>query len=622
MGKAVVALSKVSNHFRVAFAYLMPFTATHLTVRLVTSALFVPLIGLLLGAVVGFSGRSAVTDQDIARLLLTPTGACIALAAISIGIAAAVLDVAVMMHILVTRETRILPAVLRGLAFVVTRLRRVLRFSLGLLLRVFVIALPFVLAMAAVAYWLLRDYDINYYLTNRPPQALFAAAVIAALAMLMGSLLLSRLTRWAFALQLVVGRGTQPAAAFQESATLLAGRKADLFWQFVVWLAFRIVMSVVVAALFGAAIGEAPSLLGDNLRLIAGVTLVFLLIWGLVNALVSAVSSGALASILLSEFLNVTKEDLSLAANADYPRAGSRVRLSAVVALASVCVAAGLVLSDHVLNRLGTPQTVEIIAHRGAAGIRPENTMSAVVKAIEDGADWVEIDVQETADGEVIVAHDSDFMKSAGINLKIWNATVADLAHIDIGSSFDPSYSAERTPTLRAVLLSARGKSKVMIELKYYGHNSDLEDRVARIVEETGMTDQISVMSLKIPMVEKMRGLRPGWRTGILAARAIGDLSELDTDYIAANAGQISIDLIKRCNAEGKQLYAWTVDEPVKMSRMISMGVDGLITNQPALARQVIERRNALSSVERLLVWLADSFGIGSFWLVANEQDA
>ena len=248
--------------------------------------------------------------------------------------------------------------------------------------------------------------------------------------------------------------------------------------------------------------------------------------------------------------------------------------------------------------------------------------MAAVLKAIEDGADWVEIDVQETADGEVIVAHDSDFMKLAGVDLKVWNATMADLASIDIGSSFDPAYAAERTPTLRDVLLAARGKSKVMIELKYYGHDVDLENRVARIVEETGMTDQIAVMSLKLPMVEKMRGLRPGWRTGILAAGAVGDLSKLDTDYIAVNTGQVSVGLIKRTKAAGKQLYVWTVDDPVTMSRMISMGVDGLISNQPALARQVIDQRNALSAPERLLLWVADSFGIGSFRLVANEQDA
>ena len=622
VGDAMAALSKVSAHFRAAFAYRMPFTATHLAVRLVTSALFVPLIGLLLGTVVGFSGRSAVTDQDIARLLLTPAGACIVLAAISLGIAAAVLDVTVMMHTLATREPRVIPAIRRGVAFVVPRFSRLLRFSLGLFLRVLGIALPFVLAMAATAYWFLRDYDINYYLTYHPPQALLAAAIIAALATLMSLILLSQLTGWALALQLIVGRGMRPGAAFKESAALLQGRKLILFWQIVVWLAFRFVVAGAVAALFGAMIGGGPSLLGDSLQLIAALTLAFLLVWGLVSAFVSALSNGALARLLLSEFLEVTGQEALPATAVVGASAGRRVLLWAVLAPASAYLAVGLILTDNLLTRISSPQTVEIIAHRGAAGVRPENTMAAVLKAIDDGADWVEIDVQETADGEVIVAHDSDFMKSAGVDLKVWKATMGDLARIDIGSSFDPAYAAERTPTLRDVLVAARGKSRVMIELKYYGHNVELEDRVARIVEETAMTDQIAVMSLKLPMVEKMRGLRPGWRSGVLAARAVGDLSKLDTDYIAVNTGQVSVGLIKRSKAAGKQLYAWTVDEPVTMSRMISMGVDGLITNQPALARQVIARRNALSVPERLLLWVADSFGIGSFRLVADERDA
>jgi glycerophosphoryl diester phosphodiesterase len=618
----ITAASKVSAHYRAAFAYRIPFTATHLAVRLVTSALFVPLIGLLLGTVLGFSGRNAVTDQDIARLLLTPAGACTMLAAISLGIAAAVLDVTVMMHTLATRETRMLPAIRRGIAFVVPRFARVLRFSLGLFLRVLGITLPFVLAMAAIAYWSLRDYDINYYLTYHPPQALFAAAMIAVLATFMGLILLSQITGWAFALQLVVGRGMRPGVAFKESARLLEGGKLNLFWQIVVWLAFRFLLASAIAAVFGAAIGEAPTILGNSLHLIAGLTLVLLLVWGLANAFVSALSNGALARLLLSEFFEVTGQEASPAIAAVDGGAGRRVPLWAILASASACLAVGLILTDHLLTRISSPQTVEIIAHRGAAGARPENTMAAVLKAIEDGADWIEIDVQETADGEVIVAHDSDFMKSAGVDLKVWNATVDDLARIDIGSSFDPAYAAERTPTLRDVLLAARGKSKVMIELKYYGHNVDLQDRVARIVEETAMSDQITVMSLKLPMVEKMRVLRPGWRTGILAAKAIGDLSKLDADYIAVNTGQVSVGLIKRSKAAGKQVYAWTVDEPVTMSRMISMGVDGLITNQPALARQVMEQRNALSAPERLLLWVADSFGIGSFRLVADEQDA
>ena len=158
VGEAMAALSKVSAHFRAAFAYRRPFTAIYLAVRLVTSALIAPLIGLLLGTVVGFSGRSAATDQDIAWFLLTPAGACTALAAISLGITAAVLDVTVMMHTLATRELRVIPAIRQGIAFVVPRFPRILRFSLGLLLRVLGIALPFVPCQDSDLYLRLRYF--------------------------------------------------------------------------------------------------------------------------------------------------------------------------------------------------------------------------------------------------------------------------------------------------------------------------------------------------------------------------------------------------------------------------------------------------------------------------------
>ena len=100
-----------------------------------------------------------------------------------------------------------------------------------------------------------------------------------------------------------------------------------------------------------------------------------------------------------------------------------------------------------------------IMAHRGASRAAPENTLAAVKQAIEDGADWVEIDVQETADGDVVVMHDSDFMKLADVDLKIWNATKADLEKIDIGSWFDPTFKDERVPKLQDVLTVCKGKS-------------------------------------------------------------------------------------------------------------------------------------------------------------------
>ena len=97
--------------------------------------------------------------------------------------------------------------------------------------------------------------------------------------------------------------------------------------------------------------------------------------------------------------------------------------------------------------------------------------MAAIEQGIEDGADWSEIDVQETSDGEVVVFHDSDFMRLAQVNRKIWEVTAAELEDIDLGSWFDAAYADERAPTLREVPASAKGRAKVVIELKYHGHD-------------------------------------------------------------------------------------------------------------------------------------------------------
>ena len=80
-------------------------------------------------------------------------------------------------------------------------------------------------------------------------------------------------------------------------------------------------------------------------------------------------------------------------------------------------------------------------------------------RAIADGADWVEVDVQETTDGEVVVVHDSDFMKLAGVPLKVWEATIAEVEAVDVGSRFDPAFAGERVPTLAAVLEACRGRA-------------------------------------------------------------------------------------------------------------------------------------------------------------------
>jgi glycerophosphoryl diester phosphodiesterase len=287
-----------------------------------------------------------------------------------------------------------------------------------------------------------------------------------------------------------------------------------------------------------------------------------------------------------------------------------RITRRRIIAWSAVGVVAAMLIGTLALRSVRPDHRVKIMAHRGASKAAPENTLAAVRQAIQDGAEWVEIDVQETADGQVVVFHDSDFMKLSGVNLKIWDATMDRLAQIDIGSWFAPEFSGERVPTLAQVLDECRGRVGVNIELKYYGHDTQLEQRVAEIVESSGMTSQVMLMSLDADGARKMKSIRPGWKVGLLMSVYAGDLRKVDADFLAVNAGFVNRRFVRSAHANGKEVYVWTVNDAPNMSRMIGRGVDGLLTDKPALARSVRQQRAQMSAPERLLLELGGILGV------------
>src|SRR6185436_10277743 len=115
----------------------------------------------------------------------------------------------------------------------------------------------------------------------------------------------------------------------------------------------------------------------------------------------------------------------------------------------------------------------------------------------------------------------------------IWESPAAEVRAVDIGSRIGPQFRNERVPTLAEALEACKGVSRVDIELKYYGHNQRLEERVVEIVEAAGMENSIVTMSLDRDMVAKMKRLRPAWTSGLLSAKAIGNLSGVAADFLA-----------------------------------------------------------------------------------------
>jgi len=123
------------------------------------------------------------------------------------------------------------------------------------------------------------------------------------------------------------------------------------------------------------------------------------------------------------------------------------------------------------------------------------------------------------------------------------------------------------------------------------------------------MSKDVAVMSLKPEQVKKIKAIRPEWESGILLSKAVGDISKMDVDFLAVNLGMMNPSFIQKTHKAGKKLYVWTADDPITIFKMLTYGADGIITNEPEMARKVMEERKNLNPIERLILHTAVILG-------------
>ena len=601
----------------------VPLAATDLLFKLLAVVLLSPLVGFVLRGTLALMGHPFLADEDLARFLLGPAGwiTAVAVAAVWLGIAA--LELAALLHLLrgELRPGRLSP--LRALHQAGRNSAHVLILTARIAATLF----PLVAAFAAIAYViyanLLWQYDINYSLQERPASFRWA---VGAGAVLVTALLLTTLylaTRWLLALPLVVFQGVHPVLALRRSAERTRGQRGRIAASLTLWGAATLALSFTITfgvAALGRSLLPTPTAASaaESMRWLTFTIGATLLLWLAGSLLVHLCSAVTLAALLLRWYV-ATLSDTDSPFPADRTVSKSRtlrrlltpLRLTAAVGIAALLV---LALGWGFVRSVPDADKVVVMAHRGASHAAPENTLAAIRAAIDEGADWVEIDVQETADGQVVVFHDSDFMKLAKRPLKIWQARASDLAAIDIGSWFGPEFQQERVPTLAQVLELCRHRIGVIVELKYYGHDQRLEERVAELIEAHDMTSQTMLMSLKAEGVRKMKALRPKWKVGLLMSVSTGRLDKIEADFLAVNARFASRQLVRAAHQQGKPVYVWTVNDAASISAMVGRGVDGLLTDRPALARAVLIERDDMSLPERLLLDLAGTLGWKREW--------
>lgn len=240
---------------------------------------------------------------------------------------------------------------------------------------------------------------------------------------------------------------------------------------------------------------------------------------------------------------------------------------------------------------------IQVWAHRGASGYAPENTLEAFRLAIEMGADGIELDVQLTADGELVVIHDETLQRVSDAHGYVKDYTLAQLKALNVNKNF-PKYGNVAIPTLQEVLdLLSQTKLMLNIELKtgnifYHG----IEEKVIALIDSYGMQDRVWYSSFNHYSVKKVKDISPQAQAGILCGNCIYEPAKY-ARYMGVEAVHPNILHLKypgyaqECRKSGIKLHTWTANAYVDLELCVSENVDALITNYPDKAKIMVNKQ-------------------------------
>ncbi|MEU3274319.1 glycerophosphodiester phosphodiesterase family protein [Saccharomonospora sp. NPDC006951] len=246
------------------------------------------------------------------------------------------------------------------------------------------------------------------------------------------------------------------------------------------------------------------------------------------------------------------------------------------------------------------PSGADVIAHRGSSGVAPENTTAALGKAIEQGADFVEIDVQRTKDGKLVNFHDCTLERTTDVeqrypgrpSYRVSDFTWRELRTLDAGSWFHGRYAGEPIPSVEQVIKQVRGKIGLLAEISpcdhYTGLPGDLADELKAApgyLREALATGSLGVQSFEVDDAKRFHELLPEVPIGVLDAErpTEAELAEFSewADDVNPQYTVTDAELVERIHELGMGVNVWTVDEPGSMREMLELGVDGIITDYP-----------------------------------------
>lgn len=235
--------------------------------------------------------------------------------------------------------------------------------------------------------------------------------------------------------------------------------------------------------------------------------------------------------------------------------------------------------------------TVQVIGHRGAAALAPENTWAGFDLALELGVDAIETDIQATADGVLVLIHDHTLDRTTDGTGPVAEMAWAAMRKLDVGSWFDARFAGAHMPRLDETLARYGGQTHLALEIKAPG----IEERVLEAIRQYGLLTRVTVTSFDWDVVCSVKRACPeahvGWLARDVSPEAVDRAVGAGLDQFCPLAPAVTRERVARWKALGLEVRAWGVRDVELMERAIEAGVDGMTVDFPHLLLEALGRR-------------------------------
>lgn len=568
--------------------------AIELMFKLLTSLLFIPIFSYLFDKMIRMLGTGPLLNRDVYKIGLSLTGWGVLMAIALLCVIVVFIELGTIIVIAQKTYYQREVAVVDALHTVLRATPKLLGF--GMIPLILFIVLLFPLADSPYLQALRESFNLSYFLQKQ----LYYPYLLGLFYTVFIGLILYTVVRWVFTLHFILIEKQSVMKAIRSSIQLTRQNKSKTL---VYLMTFNIAVFVLGFAMLYA-ISSISSLL-ETYAVIFTVQKYLTMLYSFLTLLFSMIAIPLNVITITRLFYHLKRNEagedtLVITETKRLSRLESRMRTlfktrrSLPVFTLVMCFVGMLALNFSLHEKISYVRWhMAIVGHRGDLHQAPENTLSSIRSAINKGVDAIEIDLQMTKDGIVVLHHDTDLMRMAGVPYRVADLTYDELATLDVGKRFDPLFAGETIPTLEAVFDEIKHVHDVrlLVEIKPHPLYANIVNEVVALIERYEYEDRVLIQSFDHAVAQRVRTLNPHIKVGQILFIKAGNLARLDVDFYAISMNLLSESFVKDAHRLNRQVWVWTINSQRDMKEVLKYNIDAIITDYPERLQSIVDLR-------------------------------